>query len=348
MAPNAINIVSDVFLATAPSAKIQPVTFPLDELEHSCPVEWWYFVGHLQVQGGVERYAFEMTAARLRPAGLAPLDSCYLSVIDLQTKEYISADRQSPYAYDDSTGHLVLSYAPPLGQPGAWRIEGWDAAPAPVRYRLDAAFEVEGRQRAVALSLDDKIGKPVLLHGTKGVLSVFGHDLGYYSRTRLAISGGIKIDGRSLLVSGDGWMDHEYGAADLPNSLWTFLAIQLDSGDDLCVYRVDQRDTGVLGIPAAYRITNAAAKALSPVTLTPYGNPWGPWGYPLHHHVKISPTFGPTYDLRVEPEFDDQRRVPTGKTALPYVTFWEGAAKVLDAANGNRVGRAFLEVAGYE
>lgn len=344
-----IKILNDVFLGTAPQKPIQPVKLPADELEHSCAVEWWYFVGHVREQGGSDRFAFEMTAARLRAAAAPPFDTCYLSVIDLQKKDYVSADRQSPYAYDENAGHLRLAYEPPLGQPGTWTIEGWDAPPAAVRYRLEAAFQAKGKQRGISLSLVDKAAKPVLLHGKNGVLDLYGLDLGYYSRTRLAISGGLKIDGRSLLVAGDGWMDHEYGAADLPGSLWTFVAIQLDSGEELCVYQVGQKNPNQPGAPCGYLVTSGKSVVVGAATLTPYGNPWGPWGYPLHQRVQLALTAtGQFFDLLIEPEIEDQRRVPTGKAALPFVTFWEGAARVLDAKTKLPAGRAFLELAGYE
>jgi predicted secreted hydrolase len=347
MPASLIQILNDVFLGTAENKPVPPVQLPKDEPLHDYPVEWWYFIGHLKETGGADRFAVEMTALRLRPRLLPSFDTCYLAVIDLQAREYLSADRQSPGAYDFGTDHLRLEFPAPLAQPGPWTVDGWPT-PAPVRYMLEGSFSVGRRQRAIRLRFEDQGGKPVLLHGTNGVLNVFGLEMGYYSRTRLAVSGGLKLDRRLVLVEGDGWMDHEYGTADLPNTRWIFLAIQLDSGDELCVYQMTRKDPLQVGVAHGHLVDAAKNlhRATVPPTLTPYGAPYGPWGYPLRNRVTV--TFpARSFDLLIEPEFDEQRRVPTDEPALPFVTFWEGAAQVLDTSR-LRVGRAFLELAGYE
>lgn len=343
-----IDVLEDVFVSGAPGAPVTPVVLPKDERMHEVAVEWWYFVAHLRAQGGTERFAIEMTALRLRPRWLPPLDTCYIAIIDLKNQRYVSADRQGERAYDQAAAHLRLLFPAPVGQPGDWRIEGWSGPNQAVRYELEGSFQVDREQRALRLAFVDQAKKPVMLHGTQGVLHLHGLDLGYYSRTRLAVSGGLKIDRRTLLVEGDGWMDHEYGAADLPSSRWTFLAIQLDSpSEELCVYKVERKDGSSPDALHGYLVDAAKqTAAASSVTLTPSGTPWGAWQYPLHWNVTA--VFGPrTITLTVAAEFAEQRRVPTGEPAMPYVTFWEGAAKVSNAY-GQPVGRAFLEMAGYE
>lgn len=349
MLTETVAALNDVFVQSVPKPPIGPVSLPDDERMHEFPVEWWYFVAHLQAATG-ERFAVEMTALRLRPRLLLPFDTAYLAVIDLEKKRYVSADRQSERAYDQNADHLRLSFPAPMGQPGTWRIEGWSEPPQATRYELEGAFQVGREQRAVSLELVDQAKKDVLLHGNQGALVLHGLEVGYYSRTRLAVSGGLKIDGRSLLVSGDGWMDHEWGAADLPNSRWTFLAVQLDSPqEELCVYRVERTD-GLAPPELHARLVDATKKVrvASSVAIDPVGAPWGSFQYPLSHHLVAQ--FGPkSYDLHVEAEIEDQRRVPTGEPALPFVTFWEGAARVRKgSATGPVIGRAFLELAGYE
>ncbi len=348
MLPNPIEILNDVFLTSTPSKTMTPIVLPADELMHEYPVEWWYFVAHLNVAGSYEKLAVEMTALRLRARSLPAFDTCYIAVMDLKNQKYVSADRQSERAYDQGANHLLLRFPAPVGQPGEWRIEG--AAPtAPIRYELEGAFQAGREQRAVRLVFRDVANKPVLLHGNAGVLQLHGLDLGYYSRTRLAVTGGLKINGRHVLVDGSGWMDHEYGAADLPNSRWTFLAIQLDTNEELCVYRVERKDPPDPGVTFGYLVDSGNNSTVAnPVTMTAGGAPWGTWKYPLTWDVNATFPGGIVKSLRVEAEFPEQRRVPTGEPALPFVTFWEGAAKVIDLNNYNQVGRAFLEMAGYE
>jgi len=349
--PSLIAILNDIFLGSLVNRPVQPVTLPADELMHGVAVEWWYFVGHLKETAiPANRFAFEMTALRLTSRISVPFDTCYVAVIDLAQQQYVSADRQSTSAYRQGTDWFALAFEPPLGQPGIWTIKGTTVPN--LRYELDAAFQVPStrQQRALRLTFTDTAAKPVLLHGNKGVVPIFGLEVGYYSRTRLAVSGGLTLDARHLLVDGDGWMDHEYGIADLANSRWIFIAAQLVTGEELCVVRLTNRNDGTLGLSYAWLVPtvgNPNERAV-PV-ITPYGGVYDPGGYLLRNRIQVTfPTNGATFDLRVEPEFDQQRRVPTGETALPFVTFWEGAAKVLDYNTGASLGRAFLELAGYE
>jgi predicted secreted hydrolase len=348
--PSLIAILNDVFLGSLVNKKVQPVTLPFDEFMHNVAVEWWYFIGHLkETANPANRFAFEMTALRLTSRISIPFDTCYLSVIDLPNQRYVSADRQSTGAYRQGADWFALEFDPPLGQPGVWKMQG-TTSPA-LRYGLDAAFQVPStrEQRAVRLTFTDTANKAVLLHGDKGILPIFGLEVGYYSRTRLAVTGGLKLDSRCLLVDGDGWMDHEYGTADLANSRWIFIAAQLDSGDELCIARLVNRNTGAQGLCYALLVPAAGTSEQAVPVITPYGPVYDPGGYPVRNRIQVTfPKNVVSFDLRVEPEFDDQRRVPTGEQALPFVTFWEGAAKVLDFTTLARRGRAFLELAGYE
>ena len=85
---------------TDPSDPIEPVKLPGDELAHDQPIEWWYFTGHLNEQGGASReFAFEMTAVRLGFDRVEILDYAYFAFIEVSGKRYLSADRSSGAAY---------------------------------------------------------------------------------------------------------------------------------------------------------------------------------------------------------------------------------------------------------
>jgi hypothetical protein len=122
--------------------------------------------------------------------------------------------------------------------------------------------------------------------------------------------------------------------------------MQLDTGDDLCVYQVARKDPADPGVPHGYLARAGGTHVATSTTITPYGSPWGV-GYPLQQRVELTFPGGQSFDLNVQAVFNEQRRVPTGKAALPYVTLWEGAASVLDHATNAPQGRAFLELAGY-
>ena len=342
----------------APGKAVLPVSLPKDERLQDYMVEWWYFIALLTEDGTTNRFAVEMTAARLTLSPMRAMETAYIAVIEPGAAQpenrYVSADRQSMDAYDSNATHLRMRFAPSYGQPGDWRIEGWALDNTPVRYEIEGAFAVEEadtstiRQRAVLLEFRDSAAHPPLLHGNAGVIDFFGLQMGYYSRTRLTVQGVLKIDARIVPVSGLGWMDHEWGTADLPGSRWMFVAIQLDGGDEICAYRVDRRREGTQGVPYGYVLGQKPEMAEKDKVVISSLGVLDPYGYSLAWRVQITFPSGRTEDLRVEAEFPEQRRVPTGELALPFVTLWEGAALVSEFATGKRVGRAFLEMGGYE
>jgi len=64
----------------------------------------------------------------------------------------------------------------------------------------------------------------------------------YYSQPYLAVSGTITIDGKSISVSGQGWIDREWSSQPLASdqSGWDWLSLHLSSGDKLMLYRMRQ------------------------------------------------------------------------------------------------------------
>jgi predicted secreted hydrolase len=255
-------------------------------------------------------------------------------------------------AYDSGADHLRMLFAPPYGQPGDWRIEGWAPPGQRVTYEIEGAFSVQlgsstMRQRAIVLQFTDTAAHQPLLHGTAGVIDFFGLQMGYYSRTRLDVQGMLKIDARYIPVSGFGWMDHEWGTADLPGSRWTFVAIQLDSGEELCAYRVDRRQEGTKGKPYGYVVDGGNVEPTNDVIIDALVISQ-PYGYPTSYRVRLTFDSGRSDDLQIDAEVPEQRRVPTGEVALPFVTLWEGAATVSDFISKAPLGRAFLEMGGYE
>ncbi len=78
-------------------------------------------------------------------------------------------------------------------------------------------------------------------------------------------------------------------------------------------------------------------------TVSEYGGTWGP-GYPLKNEIK-SADLG--VSIRVEPVFEEQRRIPTGQAPIPLLTFWQGCGDVYDDL-GDVIGHAQIELGGYE
>src|SRR5262249_44981445 len=105
-----------------------------------------------------------------------------------------------------------------------WKLEGDD------RHH---AIVINDRGTRLSLRLISQ--KPPAAHGENG-LSQKGEGVGrasyYYSLTRMQTEGELTIDGRTERVSGQSWMDHEFGSNQLREDQvgWDWFSIQLDNG----------------------------------------------------------------------------------------------------------------------
>ena len=113
-------------------------------------------------------------------------------------------------------------------------------------------------------------GKPPAVNGADGISQKGarpGNASHYYSLTRMPTRGTIVVDGERFEVSGESWMDHEFGTSFLEPEQqgWDWLSIQLDTGGELMLYQLrrsdgtrDPRSSGTL-VDAQGRTTHLAA-----------------------------------------------------------------------------------------
>src|SRR5690606_34397169 len=89
--------------------------------------------------------------------------------------------------------------------------------------------------------------KPVALQGNDGLSPKGpGQASYYYSIPRLAVTGEVRVDGRSRAVTGRAWLDREWSTSVLgeQQSGWDWFALQLDDGADVMMFRL-RNDTGL-------------------------------------------------------------------------------------------------------
>ena len=103
-----------------------------------------------------------------------------------------------------------------------------------------------GQEAAIDLTLDE--GKAPAIHGIGGISqkgAQAGNASHYYSLTRMPTRGSITVDGERFEVTGDSWMDHEFGTSfrEPGQRGWDWLSIQLSDGRELMLYQL-RRDDG--------------------------------------------------------------------------------------------------------
>ncbi len=229
----------------------------------------------------------------------------------------------------------------PAGSPGIWWLD-WNGN------GFDLAMEDVRRGFALALATD--AAKPLVFQGPGGY-SPKSNEAGsasqYYSFTRLSTEGTILLDGESFRVSGDSWMDHEFGTGRLGTHQvgWDWFGLQLDDGSELMLARLRRAD-GATDFAAGTWVDAAGGVSF----LETDGfllEPRGSWTsstsgvrYPAGFRIVLTRS---GRELTVEPRLANQENVSRRGLGLHY---WEGAVDVLDAA-GRVVGRGYAELTGY-
>jgi predicted secreted hydrolase len=206
------------------------------------------------------------------------------------------------------------------------------------------------RDAGVELVLDE--GKPPAINGVNGISqkgAQAGNASHYYSLTRMPTRGTIVVDGERFEITGESWMDHEFGTSFLEEEQrgWDWLSIQLADGRDLMLYQLrrgdgsrDQRSSGTL-VDQQGRATHLDADDF---TMTAAGATFrAPSGavYPLRWRIQI-----PKAQLALDVTTPLQNQELS--TPASGVSYWEGLIDVRGTAGTSEVsGKGYLEMTGY-
>jgi len=241
-----------------------PVELPRDDGPHDRLTEWWYYTGHLQTVPDGRRYGFEAVIFRAERGGVPVAWASHLALTDEAGARFSYAQRSEigpqvdrsprdpagiPTGFDLQVGglnpDLVAGGAPPFAAP--WRLAGSNGTD-----RIEAALspeEAADSGRSFGLALDLRTTKPPALHGGVGFIdfSVAGSSY-YYSRTRMAATGTLTVDGTPVEVQGIAWFDHQWGDfISVGGGGWNWFAINLTDGTDITISDVlDERGRTIL------------------------------------------------------------------------------------------------------
>lgn len=245
--------------------------------------------------------------------------------------------------------------------------EGWQARSKVGSMDLQAgtirARQLEGREvfemvfflpGGIKVELVMTPQKPLVSFGERG-LSRKGSDPAavslYWTYTRLDVRGTILRDGKEIEVEGVAWQDHEISSSQLGSNLvgWDWTCMQLDDGTEVKAYRLRQSDGASDPWSAVYWIDKSAdirwvyADEFEWIEDAYWKSRKTGVRYPTSVTVRArDPKRGEWRIYRLRPLLNDQEFVGN-RRANPY---WEGACEVLDG-KGKRIGKAYLELAGY-
>lgn len=337
---------SDGWRQAAPGLEL---VFPADHASHpEYKVEWWYYTGNVADSGG-RRYGYQVTFFRFGIVA-KPENPSRWAVRDLFITHVAVTDIDGDaFRFTERMNRAGVGWAG--ASTGAYRVwnEDWEARldPATGRHLLSAV------DAGLGVELELEPGKPPVRHGRDGFSrkgSAPGNASHYYSLTRMPTRGQLTIDGRTVAVEGETWMDHEFGTSFLESGQrgWDWFSVQLDDGTELMVFQL-RRDDGSID-PRSSGTWIAAMGESAPIENGEFSlEPVQRWNseatgaeYVTRWTIDV-PARGLKLDVRAA--VDDQELVTDASSG---VTYWEGAVVVEGTRDGAPVhGRGYLEMTGY-
>jgi predicted secreted hydrolase len=320
-----------------------PLAFPRDHGSHpDFRTEWWYVTGWVRDEAGRD-YGVQVTFFRSRPGvaegsasrfAPAQLLFAHAAVADAATGRLLHDQRAARAGFGLAESSLATTDV---------RIGDWAFALAGDTYRAHIPA------RDFTLSLAFAATQPILLQGDGGVSRkgpAPSHASFYYSRPHLATTGTVILGGRTLVVRGTAWLDHEWSSSYLAPEAqgWDWTGINLDDGGALMAFRIRGKNGRPHWAGGTLRDARGSMRTFAPseVTFEPlrqWRSPRTDATYPVAMRVTLGGSAFELVPLIDDAELDSRASVGT--------VYWEGAVRVLDRGRGGELGRGYLELTGY-
>lgn len=322
-------------------SEIPNLVFPDDLGPHpEYQTEWWYYTGNLVTAGG-RRFGYQLTFFRralsiTRPRGdskwrASQMYFAHFALSDVAENQFYSFERFS---------RASLGLAGATASPYQVWVESWRVSQTGETVTLRA-----GRNN-IEIELALTPTKPIVLQGDRGY-SQKGREKGnasvYFSMTRIATDGVIRIDSEVFNVTGSSWMDKEWSTSALEPEYegWDWFSLQLDTNQELMLYQLRSKYGGVSPFSSgSYVAPNGDKITLDhdQYVITPvetWKSPHSGAVYPARWIVEI-----PSLDLKFDiiPLMSDQEHQHSFQ-------YWEGAIKIESDDVG---GFGYVELTGYE
>jgi predicted secreted hydrolase len=363
-----------------------PISLPRDDGPHDRLTEWWYYTGHLRTAAG-HRFGFEAVVFRAERGAVPAAWASHVALTDEGTPGEAGRGTSFHYAQRSEVGAqvdrsprdaagaptgfdlrigglsptLIAAGSPPMAAP--WRLAGSNGAD-----RIEAALspeEAEAAGAAFGFQLDLEPIKPPALHDGDGFVDFGAAGTSYYySRTRMAASGVVELDGERLDVDGIAWFDHQWGDfVSVGGGGWDWFAINLDDGRDITLSVVrDSRANEVFSYGTLVEADGSTETLVpfsnvdNPIGIRQFGIATGrPWVSPVSgrsYTISWVIFLEPLTQIYLNPTVEDQELDTRATTGVIY---WEGSHHVevfTDPGDGSAPvpvggGDAYVEITRY-
>ena len=317
--------------------------FPRDHGPHpEYRNEWWYVTGNLDGDKG-RRFGFELTIFRFALTPEAQESGWRSNQVYIAHLAVTDADDERFYV-DERFSRGALGLAGAQSEPfrvwiDDWRIGSDGTAGA---WRLVVADD------DMSIDLELSPLKAPVLNGVNGLSQKSaepGNASYYYSITRLATEGTLRIGDDVFVVSGLSWLDREWSSSALsPDQAgWDWFALQLSDGSDLMFYNIRKTDgrqdrhSAGTWVGSDGQVEYIAREDIEIVVEDRWDSPAG-GSYPSRWLLHLP---GKGLRVTIRPVMDDQELFAT-------VRYWEGAVDVDGELSGEAIqGRGYVELTGY-
>jgi predicted secreted hydrolase len=330
--------------------------FPADHGPHEgFRTEWWYYTGNLESDAR-QHYGFQLTFFRIQTSPTCQTDDWpdrpsawrtnqiyfgHAALTDVASQRHYQAQEAARDA-------LGMSGVSQKQDRTTIFLKKWQAVIEPRKHHLSAQTPDFG----VELQLTPL--KPPVFHGQEGYSrkgSLPQRASCYYSFTRLATGGQIRIGDEKVHVQGLSWMDHEFSTAPLEPGIvgWDWFSLQLTDHSELMMFLLRKAD-GTNHSASSGTIVNERGEIqhlpndqfsiqvhdywLSPTTQARYPSRW---------HLRI-----PAIDLNLDvwPSAADQEMQTQATTG---VTYWEGSVMAVGTKRDRPLSaKGYVEMTGYD
>lgn len=317
-----------------------PLSFPAAHGKHAeYQNEWWYFTGNFDTADG-GRLGFQFTLFRFGTRPNEILDSAWATDTTWMAHLALSDARHTRFFQSERFARGALGLAGATDQ--RWWLRDWEVTRDGQTWHLDA----DAGEFALQLSLTPE--RPIILQGDAGY-SRKGPEPGnasrYYSITRLATAGQVRIGDEVLEVSGLSWLDREWGSNQLSETQvgWDWWAMHLDDGRDLMLARLRNADGSTLEWSYGQLVFPDGSHRYLPrgsfeLKETRWWTDRKGARWPVDWEIKVPAA---ALHIHTRAVFDDQHWWQGS------VDYWEGMIDVIDAGSGRKIGRGYLELSGY-
>ena len=319
------------------------IHLPQDAQPHTERSEWWYYTGHLT--SGEHHWGFEITVFQYDMAFLTQQSGfgymCHVAVVDKDIRQHYHTDSISFTPQIWNVTPIVLEVDNchfELGGDGHDHIRG----------QIPKGMEKDHNADPWTIDLTVEAKKRPTFHGTDGIIPMSANagTSWYYSYTRLAATGTLSTPTGDFAVTGQAWMDHQWGQFDIQDFKgWDWWSTQFDDGHEIMLFQFTDWDgklvsqAGTIVDPQGNATALEGLDAFHVTSLRKWASPHTDGIYPLDWDITIAKM---AWQISVKTSVDDQEMWNAAQN------YWEGETTLGGTRGGLPVtGVGYTELTGY-